>query len=256
MLIYQQPATTYTEAFEYRSFRQENPLYVTVVTASGEPKQLKAGGVLAVLPNPPASFDAYFASSAQTSIAKIEALARKYPALRPQLEQMREKWTRALDLFKQQPTKSPIKRSDDEPAALLIGGSTFKDARITSATSERVTLMHASGVTTLPIAELTAAQVLALNRNSDQVQLPLGMVRSVARPTGKMTEDEDPLTLRIAASGHDAVAFCATKLGISATAFSAWTFFVVLPVLALLLLFGLIFFARQSAARVTGLQRK
>ena len=181
-----------------------------------------------MLPNPPASFDSSFASSAQTSIAKIEALVRKYPAIRPQLEQTREKWTRALDVFNQLQTKPATKPAGDGPAALLVGGSTFKDARITSATPERVTFMHASGVTTLPIAELTAAQVLALNRNSDKVQLPLGIARSVTRPTGQTTE-EDTLTQRIAAVGHDAVTFCATKMGISATAFSAWAFFVVLP---------------------------
>lgn len=259
LLIYQQPATTYTEAFAYRSFRQENPLYVTVVTASGERKQLSAGGVLAALPDPPASFDTHFASRAQTTIEKVDALAQKYPALRPQLERTREKWTRALDLFNQlqrKPVAEIAKAAGDETPALLVGGSAFKNARITSATPERVTFAHASGVATLPVAELTAAQVLALNRNSDEVQLPLGIAHSVvARPIGQRTE-ESPLTLRIAAAGQDAMTFCATKMGISSITFSAWAFFVVFPVLIVLLLVGLIFFARQSAGRVTRLRKK
>ena len=256
LLIYQQPATTYTEALEYRTFRQDNALYATVVTSTGERKQLKAGGVLAALPYPPASFDSSFASAAQTSITKIEALEGKYPAVKPQLQQTREKWTRALDAFNQLPKKPVTKPAGDEPAALLIGGNTLKNARITSATPERVTFMHDSGVMTLPIAELTAAQVLALNRNSDKLQLPLGIAPSVARPTGQATEEEeDTLTLRVAATGNDAVTFCATKMGITSAAFSAWAFFVVGPLAVLLLLLGLIFFARQST-RVTRLKSK
>ena len=51
MLIYQQPATSFTEVFEFRSFRQENVLYATVIDTAGQRKQLKAGGVLAVLPS-------------------------------------------------------------------------------------------------------------------------------------------------------------------------------------------------------------
>jgi hypothetical protein len=255
VLIYRQPATTYTETLEYRSFRQDNALYATLITSSGEPKQLKSEGVLAVVSYPPASFDEYFATTAQTAIAKIEALKPQYPAVRPQLEQAQGKWTRALGVFHQLETKSATKTESNQPPVLSLQSGVFKNARITSATPERVTLAHASGVMTLPIVELTAAQVLALNRNSDKVQLPLGIARPASRSIGQrpigQNGEEGALTQRIAAAGNAAVTSCATKMGISSAAFSAWTFFVVLPGVVLLLLLGLVFLARQSAPRLT-----
>ncbi len=106
MLLYQEPATSYTEAFEYRSFRQDNALFATLVTLDGRSKKLKSGGVLAVLPYPPTEFDPYFAETAKTAIAKIETVEGTYPSVRTQLERARGKWVRALSVFQQEAERS------------------------------------------------------------------------------------------------------------------------------------------------------
>jgi hypothetical protein len=169
------------------------------------------------------------------------------------LQKARGKWTRALSVFNQTPARpAPIAASRDKPAAISLPGGVFQDARMTSATRESVTVMHASGVTTFPIAQLTAAQVLALNRASDKVQLPLGisLPEPKATRTGEVTADgaptESPLTLRIEMAGRAAVTFCAERLGVSAATFSAWTFFVVLPGAVFLLLLGWVASARRT----------
>ena len=256
LVVYQQPSTSYTEAFEYRSFRQDNVLYATLVTFTGERKQLKAGGILAVLPYPPASFDDSFADSAQRAIQKIDSLEQTYPTIRQPLQQARAKWTRALTTFSQmhaKPATTAVRH--DQPYVLSVGGGIFHNARITSATPVSVTIMHASGVTTLPIAQLNDAQLLELNRTSDKVQLPLGIMRPAGRVPAGSVPTESPLTLRVEAMGRSAVNLFAEKFGVSAATFSVWTFFVVLPGAVLLLLLGLIASARRSAGRVTRLPK-
>lgn len=106
IVIYQEPATTYTEAMEYRSFHQDNALYSTIVTSDGQRKQVKSGGVLAVVPYPPAGFDIYFADTAKAAIAKLGTMEDSYPAVQGQLEQVRGKWVRALSVFQQEAKRS------------------------------------------------------------------------------------------------------------------------------------------------------
>lgn len=106
LLLFQEPATSYTEAFEYRNFRQDNALYATVITTSGQRKKLKAGGVLAVLPYPPADFDPYFAETAKSALAKIETLEATHSSVRTELERVRGKWVRALAVFQQEAERS------------------------------------------------------------------------------------------------------------------------------------------------------
>jgi hypothetical protein len=246
LLLYQEPSTSYTEAWEYRSFRQENALYATVVTFNGERKKLKAAGVLNIVPYPPLSFDPDFPKTAKNTLEKIDGLAQSYPLVKQELEKARGKWTRALSVYNQTQSKSgATPASQEKPAAISVAGAIFQNARISSATPERVTLRHASGVTTVPLAELTATQVLALNRTSDQVQLPLGIMRVAAKV--KPANPQGALTQRIGTIGRGAIDFCAEKFGINSEAFSVWLFFVVLPVAVLLLLLGLIVLARRSA---------
>lgn len=256
LLLYQEPSSSYTEAYEYRSFQQDNPLYATLVTLAGEKKQLKAAGVVAVLPYPPATFNDVFASTAQQTIAKIEALEQTHPTARQPLQQAHGKWTRALSSYEQQkatPAATAAARTTS-PSSPAQGSGVFRDARITSATAERVTFTHASGVTTLPLAQLTAAQVLALNRSSDTIQLPLGIARPGATRARAGEPVEGGVTARIAATGRQVVSFCAEKWGVSETVFSTWAFFVVLPGLVLLFLLAWIDSARRSK-RVTKLPR-
>ncbi len=235
MLIYQQPATTYTEAFEFRSFRQENALYATVIDTTGQRKQLKAGGVLAVLPYPPLSLDTDFENTARPAIAKIKSLEENYPSVRSQLEKARAKWARALSVFEQraQPAVTP---GNTSLPALSLGRGLFQNVRLTNATHESVTFHHASGVATIPLAELTPAQIVDLNRHTAAIQLPLGITRVIAPTPPK----SNALTARVEANGKKIVNFCATKVGVSPAAFSVWTFFVVLPAAVLLLLLSVL----------------
>ncbi len=154
---------------------------------------------------------------------------------KPQLEGVRGKWTRALSVFNQSQRKPASTPGRTESAVLSVKGGVFQDVRITNATHDKVTITHVSGVATLPIAELTASQVLLLNRNSATVQLPLG----ISQPQSTSLPRSD-LTARVEKAGHIAVEFCAAKLGVSDPTFSAWVFFVILPGLVLLLVLALI----------------
>lgn len=133
VLLYHQPLTSYTEAFEYQSFRQDNALYSTVVTTRNERKQLKSGGVLALVPYPPAGFEPLFDETAGTALRKIAALEANYPQVKPQLEIARRKWARARAAFQQtqKMSSTPAARRTEPSRATLA-----RDARLTSATAE------------------------------------------------------------------------------------------------------------------------
>ncbi|MEO6871826.1 MAG: hypothetical protein ABI233_06360 [Chthoniobacterales bacterium] len=67
---------------------------------------MKSGGVLAVVPYPPAGFDIYFADIAKAAIAKLGTMEGSYPAVQGQLEQVPGKWIRALSVFQQEAKRS------------------------------------------------------------------------------------------------------------------------------------------------------
>jgi hypothetical protein len=81
VLIYHDPLVSYTEAMEYRAFRQDNPLYCTVFTSNGR-KQMKSGSVLAVVPYPPSTFEPVFEETAGTALQKIDSLIAAYPQVK------------------------------------------------------------------------------------------------------------------------------------------------------------------------------
>lgn len=245
VLLFQEPATTYTEAVEYRSFRQDNALYATVVTAAGQPKKLKASAVIKAVAYPPFTLDPAFEDLAGMNLREIAQLEERYPRVRPQLETARGKWERALAVFRQ---------NKAEPGAAVQGKSTWpKGARLTSATADSATVTDATGVRTFPLATLSAAQVLALNATSRTLQLPLG-VRTSGAPaeTGTAGKTAEPggLTQHVEKGGRKAIATFSKTLGISDRAFSVWTFFVILPALVLILLIALVASLRRGVATV------
>lgn len=247
LLVYRAPATSFTEAIEFRSFHQDNALYSTVVTSAGERKQLKAGGVVAAVPYPPESFDADFAGTAQTTLTKIGALEQANPSVRTQLEQVRGRWSRALSVYQQMTEKAATKGAPGESKILAVKEGTFQGVRMTSATADSVTVAHSAGVTRLPLAELTASQVLLLNRSSDTVQLPLGLTSPAKADANSQAESK--LTLRIEKVGRSVVDFVATRLDQTPKTVTAWSLFVILPAMVLLLLFGLIFSQRNPVQK-------
>lgn len=250
LLLYQQPSTSFTEAFEYRSFRQENALYATLVNAAGERKQLKAGGVLAAVPYPPRSFEADFGNTAHATIAKIDSLGRSYPAVRAPLEKARGKWLRALSVFEQHPpvaSETPASSALTTLTTLSLSRGILHHVRLTKASPGTATLTHASGIAVIPIAELTAAQILDLNGHATAVQLPLG----ISRPAAPAQRETGGLTSSIGAAGRSAVSFCAGKIGVDETVFGIWALYVVFPGMVLLLLLSLILSrARRTAPEI------
>ncbi|MGI8431692.1 MAG: hypothetical protein ACR2MW_05290 [Chthoniobacterales bacterium] len=251
VLILQEPGSTYTEAMEYHSYHQDNALFATVVTTKGERKKMKAAAVISAVPYPPLSFDPSFADLTQISLEKIGQLEGRYPRVKSQLEKARSKWERALVAFQENRAK---------PAAVVraasqshpTGSDLPKSARLTSATADSVTVTHATGVRTYPLAELTAAQVLALNATSRSVQLPLGIVQPppVAATLVDASPAESNTTQRIEATGRRVIASLAEVLKITDRTFSVWTFFVVLPALVLVLLVALMLKSRSGRANV------
>lgn len=251
VLILQEPGSTYTEAMEYYSYHQDNALFATVVTTKGERKKMKAATVIAAVSYPALSFDSSFEEPAKMSLEKIGQLEARYPRVKSQLEKARSKWERALVAFQENRAK---------PAAVVraasqshpTGSALPKAARLTSATADSVTVTHATGVRTYPLAELTAAQVLALNATSRSVQLPLGIVQPppVAATRVDASPAESDTTKRIEAAGRRVIASFAEVLKMTDRTFSVWTFFVVLPALVLVLLVALILKSRSGRANV------
>ena len=235
MLIFQEPSTTFTEAVEYRSFHQDNALYATVVTSTGQPKKLKAAAVIKAIAYPPLAFDPAFEDLAQLNLQQIAQLEARYPRVRPQLETARNKWERALVVFRENKPKPAAVQQADSPWS--------KGARLTSATADSATVTDTTGVRTFPLATLSAAQVLALNQTSRTIQLPLGVQTSAASAetstAGKIAEPGG-LTRRVEMVGRKTIATVSSALSIPDQTFSVWTFFVVLPGLVLILLIALV----------------
>ncbi len=234
ILIYQQPSTSFTEAIEYRTFRQDNALYSSLVTSSGTRKQLKSGGVIALVPYPPTAFEPLFEETAANALSKIDALVAAHPQVRPQLKIASGKWSRALDAFRQ--SQHAFASSSSSPRAGHHKERTLPpEARLTGATFDAATITHASGVTTIPLAALTSAQILSLNATSRTFQLPLGTERVLLTASAVPAPPVSPTTKRIERVGRNAIAFSSRTLGLADTTFSVWMFFVVLPALILAL---------------------
>lgn len=247
VLIYRAPATSSTEALEFRSFRQDNALFATLITISGERRQLKSGGVIAVVPYPPVIFDPTFAEVASLELNKIGVLEAANPQVKAELESARGKWSRALEIF-----------GHNRPAAALssspkTGGNSHQHlppgARLTGATADAASVTYEKGVQTLPLAALNPAEILALNATSRSVQLPLGVEKSVATTSSPAAGPViSSATGQVERTGRSAIAFCARALGVSDVVFSVWTFFVVFPGLIFLLLAALLFSSRRPRA--------
>lgn len=248
LLIYEEPGTSYPEAIEYRNFHQDNPLFSTVVTSAGARKRLKSGGVMALVPYPPGTSGAE-PGTATTALHQIAGLEASYPRVRPQLEAVRGKWERAAAVFQQEhaaDTPAPGRPPPDlgmgvhsEPAPLPPGAS------LTGATTTTAEIIATDGaVTSVPLDQLSAEQVLNLNATSRRVQLPLGIEAPTPTPTAgrdiSQNLTEGDLTRRIERAGRQAVDFCAQAVGVSDSTFSVWAFFVVLPALVVILLIAVL----------------
>lgn len=243
VIVYRAPATSSTEAIEFRKFRQDNVLFSTLITPGGERRQLKSGGVIAVVPYPPAIFGPSFEEVAALELDKIGALETSNPQVRAQLESARGKWSRGLEVFRH-----------NRPAATLLPsprteGSSYQklppSARLTGATADSASVTYDHGVRTLPLAGLSPAEIVTLNATSRSIQLPLGLEKFVATTSAPAAPAISSVTGQVERTGRTATAFCARALGVSDLAFSVWTFFVVFPGLILLLLMGLIFSGRR-----------
>ncbi len=259
VLVYRVPASSYTEAMEFRSFQQDNALYSTLVTTTGEHKQLQSGGVIAVVLYPPANFDADFANRAEAALAKITSLGHANPTIAASLEQVRAHWQRALSAFQQMESESAEvgARATRPPPMLKVKEGILQKVHISSATSDTVTVMHSTGVTKLPLAELSAPQILLLNRTSEKIQLPLGIARPAsASSAAPDSAGESEVTQRIEKAGHTMVEFIARNLGTTSKTVTVWALFVVMPALLLLLFLGLIWSQRQPVTRLQSKTRR
>lgn len=240
LLLYHEPLTSYVETMEYQAFRQDNALFCTVISVRNERKQLKTGSIIAVVPYPPTAFEPVFEEIAATALQTIDSLSGAHPQAKAQLARAREKWSRALATFRE--THKII--ATVSPPALVQGSASLPPgARLTRATMDAVTVTHASGVSTIPLRELSPAQVLSLNATSRTIQLPLG-TEHAAPLSPKLPETTGP-TRRLELAGRSVVTFFAQKLQTDDLTFSVWTFFAVLPGLVLTFLILLILTARR-----------
>ena len=255
LLIYEEPGTTYPEAIEYRTFDQDNALFSTVVTSAGARERLKSGGVRALLPYPPGTAGAE-PGMAESALHQITDLEASYPRVKPELELARGKWARAAAVFQQEraaalAARTPglriiptIDRSAPTPIPLPPGGS------LTGATDTTAEIMATDGlITSVALDKLSPEQVLNLNATSRHVQLPLGIEKPTPTPTAgrdiSKSLTESDLTRRIEMTGHRAIGFCAQTLAVSASTFTVWAFFVVLPGLVLVLLLTVIWMSAR-----------
>lgn len=202
---------------------------------------LKTRSVIAVVPYPGPTSTPLFEDTAHTALRTIKGLAAANPMVQPQLQVAEQKWERALAAFHEISTATasiPARASTSTRTITLPGA-----ARLTSATTESATIMHTSGVSTIPLRELSTTQILALNATSHTVQLPLGVER--VAPAEPAAAPSSGLTHRIEMAGRSVIGFVARKFGITDATFSVWTFFVVLPGLTLVLLIAIFFVLRS-----------
>ena len=113
----------------------------------------------------------------------------------------------------------------------------------------------------MPLRGLTPAQILALNATSQTIQLPLGIdlsnatSSSPASSQSSVATDTTGLTHRLELAGRTVIAFAAKTLGIDDLTFSVWTFFAILPGLALLLLIAFCLKSRRPKPTVLPARR-
>src|SRR5438045_7040075 len=146
LLIYQEPASSQQEAIEYRSIRKDNPLYSTLVSSTGEHKQLKTAGVIGMAEYPPFSFDESFPDAARSMLNKIHALERQFPQLQHQLEMVRGKWDRAVSVYEQthKPDNAAAQNSRILHDLRLKAGQ-YSNVRLISANYDSATIAHDGG---------------------------------------------------------------------------------------------------------------
>jgi hypothetical protein len=233
LLIYQDPASSHQEAIEYRSIRRDNPIYSTLISANGEHKQLKTAGVVGVLDYPPPSFDDSFPDLAHSTLDKIQTLERQFPPLQRQLEITRGKWDRALSVYEQaRKRKTVASQTAHTLPGLNLKAAQYANARLISATHDSATIAHDGGVTKIPLKELTVPQIVSLNATSTTTQLS-----TTAFPEGQAASSQSwSISNKINAAGIGALAFIASRTGISYDALHAWLLFVLFPGLILTML--------------------
>ena len=249
ILIYREPGASSVEAISYHTFQQNNSLFSTVVKDNGEHKRFKSGGVLALVPYPPATFAPSFSDTAKTAMEKIAHLRTSYPQVEAELDAAQDKWAAAEKLAEQfAATPSPLKTS----ASTTTEHALPAGARLTGATTSTARITYATGITSVPLRDLSPKQLLALNATSRTIQLPLGVelpTRDVPRAiTAAPQTEPDDLTARVGAAGRRVVSFCSSAIGVSDAAFDVWAFYVALPGLIVILLVTLLLTQRSRRA--------
>ena len=157
LLIYREPSSGFTEAFEVVNVVQ-NRVYSEIVLPDGREESYKTGGILELLKYPPPSIPPYFEGEAKANLQKIASLTSQFPQFRTQLEAAGRKWQNALELTRKQP-----KAGNN---SIELGGARYSDAKLESVVGETATVRHADGISKIQISSLTEPQIAILNRTS------------------------------------------------------------------------------------------
>lgn len=229
ILVYQEPATSYTEAMEFRSFHEDNALYSTITPVNGPHKQVKTAGVLAVSDYPPVTFDSSFPDAARSALEKLRTLESEYPRIRGQLETARAKWERALSVYEQTAGSHPASPINASLPSLEVNGETYSHVRLNAITGDSLTISHDAGIARIPIQKLNVSQIVGLNTTSKTNQL--GTFIQPEKPREMENAEPTSLTSKLKDAGMGVVGWIHRETGISSDAIWVWLLFVILPVL-------------------------
>lgn len=242
IVVYQEPNTTYAEALEYRSFRKDNAFVSSLVSSTGQVKHLKTSGIVAEVAYPPYTFDDSFPDTAKVILEKVQAIEQQLPRLREPLELVHGKWERALSFYQQTRNRNTTAtRKDADLPLLTVKSVRYTHAKLIAATYDSATISHNAGVAKIPIAELGIPEIVSLNTTSKSAQI--GTI-SFLDEQARLSQSESA-TQKIRGVGVRALVFIANKTGFRYDTIQTWLFFVVSPVLIVVLLIINIIQARR-----------
>ena len=176
VVLLSDPLVRYVELVQFTSIREE-PLFATVVMRGGVTRQYRKDTVIVQILNPPINPAEIRPETALANIAAAAKAAADYPAYKDQISEVRNRWQNVLNVIKSTGNVRPPAPSA-APAAeaprtttLTLSGSPLHEVRLAGVADGVARVVHAEGVTTMQIAELSKEQIDALNMTSNRVKI-------------------------------------------------------------------------------------
>jgi len=150
LLIFKDPLTGYSEAFDVACKSYENRFITKFVLPDGRTEQFQNAGIVAILDYPPENLSPELELQATSTLQTTESLLKQFPQFKPKLETLRTKWENALAATKQLQTASAVTQqstpSADTISFTTTKGRKYENVTVSGTTDTGITVFSNSGV--------------------------------------------------------------------------------------------------------------